>query len=103
MAFVATQIQLPARPSGANGFFVDRRRPCTAFYFTKGGGDVAANLDTKLQTCKKVTVLDSDGVTEIAATHTQGSGNPGSFTTALAALGAGTSGFIVCEGNKLTH
>jgi hypothetical protein len=86
-----------------NGFFVDRGRPCKIFYFTKLTGDVAANLDTLLQTCKKVTVLAIDGVTVVAATFTQGSGAPGSFTTALAALGAGTSGFIVCEGNKLTH
>lgn len=103
MAVVTTQIALPARPSLANGFYIDRRRPCTIFYFVKLTGDTTLSLDTLLQWCKEVIVLGADGVTVIAATSTTGSGAPGTFTTSLASLGAGLTGFIICIGNRLTH
>lgn len=103
MAVVFTQIAPPARPSGANGFSIDRRRPCNIFAFTKDAGDTTATLDTLLQWLKEVIVLDADGVTVIAATSTTGSGAPGTFSTALAVLGGGTSGFVICIGNKTTH
>jgi hypothetical protein len=103
MAVTTTRIIVPARPSGISGLYIDKRRPVTMFYFVKLTGDVAFSLDTKLQWCKEVIVLDADGVTVIAATSTTGSGAPGTFTTALAALGAGLTGFIICVGNKTTH
>lgn len=103
MAVTVTRIIPPARPSGISGLSIDRRRPVTVFYFVKLTGDTTLSLDTKLQWLKEVIVLDADGVTVIAATSTTGSGAPGSFTTALASLGAGLTGFIICVGNLLTH
>lgn len=103
MAVTTTRIIVPARASGLSGLYVDKNRPVTMFYFVKLTGDTTASLDTKLQWCKEIIVLDADGVSVIAATSTTGSGAPGSFTSALAALGAGLTGFIICVGNKLTH
>lgn len=103
MAFTGVRAVLPTTRRSESKDFRVSRKVVNIFSFTKAGGDVAANLDTKLQYCDEVVVLDADGTTVIAATFTTGSGAPGTFTTALAALGAGTSGFIICFGNNVRH
>jgi hypothetical protein len=103
MALVFVRAVLPATRRSESKDFRVARQVVNIFSFTKAGGDVAGNLDTKLQYCTEVVVLDADGVTVIAATFTTGSGAPGTFTTALAALGGGTAGFVICFGNNVRH
>ena len=102
MAFAAGTTLALTRPSGRNGFCVDRNRPCKIAPITKLTGDTTGSWDTGLEYVKEIIVLKSDLSVDSTAVGTTGSeGAGGTFTTTLTSLSTGyTAGYIIAIGGR---